>query len=101
MTPDLTCYGDDIEALADLAGDFDLRSPVDTRAGTREWEAIAEPLGFAQQLAGELAATRRPTWVDRRPARRGMARVHRPRCTDPAGGDRPPGDARSRRCSSR
>ena len=65
MTPDLTCYGDDIPALADLVGDFDLRSPVDTRAWfTREWEAIAEPLGFAQPLATEMAARRSASdWV--------------------------------------
>jgi hypothetical protein len=59
MSPDLTCYGADIPALADLVGDFDLRSPVDTRAWfTREWQAIAEPLGFAQPLAAELASRR-------------------------------------------
>ena len=65
MTPDLTCYGDDIPALADLVGDFDLRSPVDTRAWfTREWEAIGEGLGFAQPLATELAARRSASdWV--------------------------------------
>lgn len=59
MTPDLTCYGDDIPGLADLVGDFDLRSPVDTRAWfTREWEEIGELLGFAQPLAAELAGRR-------------------------------------------
>ena len=59
MTPDLTCYGDDIPALADLVGDFDLRSPVDTRAWyTREWEVLGELLGFAQPLATELATRR-------------------------------------------
>ncbi len=55
MTTDLHCYGADIEALADLAGDFDLRSPVDTRTWYRQtWESIAEILGFSQQLAAEL-----------------------------------------------
>ncbi len=59
MTLDLTCYGRDIEALADLAGDFDLRSPVDTRTWYREtWESIAEALGFSQQLAAELGRRR-------------------------------------------
>ena len=59
MTPDLTCYGDDIAALADLAGDFDLRSPVDTRTWyVREWEAMGEALGFAHHLAAELASRR-------------------------------------------
>ncbi len=52
---DLFCYGPDIEALADLAGDFDLRSPVDTRTWYRQaWETLAEALGFPQQLAAEL-----------------------------------------------
>jgi hypothetical protein len=52
MTADLTCYGDDIKALADLAGDFELRSPMDaTTWYRREWQAIADVLGFAQQLA--------------------------------------------------
>ena len=52
---DLTCYGRDIEALADLAGDFDLRSPVDTRTWSRQaWESVAEILGFSQQFAQEL-----------------------------------------------
>ncbi len=55
MTTDLHCYGADIEALADLAGDFDLRSPIDTRTWYRKtWESIAEILGFPQQLAAEL-----------------------------------------------
>ncbi len=65
MTPDLSCYGDDIPALADLVGDFDLRSPLDTRAWyTREWEAIGELLGFAQPLAAELAGRRNAgDWV--------------------------------------
>jgi len=65
VTPDLTCYGDDIPALADLVGDFDLRSPVDTRAWfTREWEEIGELLGFAQPLATQLAIRRSATdWV--------------------------------------
>jgi hypothetical protein len=55
VTTDLYCYGPDIEALADLVGDFDLRSPVDTRTWYRQtWETIAEALGFPQQLATEL-----------------------------------------------
>lgn len=59
MSIDLTCYGPDIEALADLSGDFDLRSPVDTRTWySQTWESIAETLGFAQQLAAELGRRR-------------------------------------------
>ncbi len=52
MTRDLRCYGDDIEGAADLLPDFDLRAPMDVQSWyAREWQAIAEPLGFAQQLA--------------------------------------------------
>jgi hypothetical protein len=59
VTAALTCYGADIEALADLAGDFDLRSPVDTRAWYRgTWERMADILGFAQPLAAELGKRR-------------------------------------------
>jgi hypothetical protein len=59
MTPDLSCYGAEIPALADLVGDFDLRSPVDTRAWYGlQWEALAELLGFPQQLAAEMARRR-------------------------------------------
>lgn len=51
MSTDLTCYGDDIKALADLVGDFELRSPMDVATWyRRDWQAIADVLGFAQQL---------------------------------------------------
>ncbi|MBA3550310.1 MAG: hypothetical protein H0T76_27865 [Nannocystis sp.] len=64
MTPDLRCYGDDIQALADLVPDVDLRSPLDTHTWfRREWQPIAETLGFAQQLAA--APTAIPTTADR------------------------------------
>jgi hypothetical protein len=64
MTPDLTCYGDNIKTLADLAGDFELRSPVDvTNWYRREWQAIADILGFSQQLAATPTAI--PTGADR------------------------------------
>ena len=53
MTPDLNCYGSGIRDLADLVGDFDLRSPMDVHAWYRlEWQAIAEVLGFSQDLQG-------------------------------------------------
>jgi hypothetical protein len=56
MNP-LVCYGDDIAAVADLVPDFDARSLVDTRAWlTREWEAIGEVLGFAQELTRASSA---------------------------------------------
>ena len=64
MTPDLRCYGDDIHSLAELVPDFDLRSPMDVQTWySREWQAIAETLGFAQQLAAAPRAV--PTSEDR------------------------------------
>jgi hypothetical protein len=64
MTADLRCYGDDIEAAAELVPDFDLRSPTDVHLWyTREWQAIADVLGFAQQLAAAPRAV--PTTPDR------------------------------------
>ena len=49
---------------ADLAGDFDLRSPMDVqRWYTREWQVIADVLGFAQQFAATPTAI--PTTSDR------------------------------------
>ncbi len=56
MTPDLDCYGPGIRALADLVPGLELRSPQDVHAWyRREWESIADALGFSQQLAAELA----------------------------------------------
>ena len=64
MTPDLRCYGDDIDSLANLVPDFDLRSPMDVQSWySREWQAIADTLGFAQQLASAPRAV--PTTSDR------------------------------------
>ncbi len=64
MTADLRCYGDDIQAAAELVPDFELRSPIDTQVWyAREWEAIADVLGFAQQLASAPRAV--PTTPDR------------------------------------
>lgn len=64
MTPDLTCYGDDINALADVVSDFDMRSSMGVSTWLRrEWQAIAETLGFAQQLAA--MPTSIPTTDDR------------------------------------
>jgi hypothetical protein len=54
----LACYGD-AAALADLVGDFDLRSPSDATAWYRiEWQEIADSLGFSQQLASAFAPIR-------------------------------------------
>ena len=52
MSIDLRCYGDDIQAVADMVPDFDLRSPMDVESWFgREWQAIADVNGFAQQFA--------------------------------------------------
>jgi hypothetical protein len=87
---DLSCYGPDIEALADLAGDFDLRSPVDTRSWYRQtWESIAEALGFAQQLTAELARRRGAReWVTATGEAGMAAFMARMRQTRPAATDR-------------
>ena len=64
MTPDISYYGDNIKALADLAGDFELRSSMDVMTWyRREWLAIADALGFAQQFAAMPTAI--PTTDDR------------------------------------
>ena len=59
MRPDLHCYGDGIKELADLVGDFDLRSPMDLHAWYRgEWQAIAATIGFPQELEAAMAPLR-------------------------------------------
>ena len=63
MTVDLRCYGDDIQALATTLTDFELRSPAETVSWyLREWQILAEALGFAQQLAAAPRAV--PTTAD-------------------------------------
>jgi hypothetical protein len=53
------CYGGDIEALADVVGDFDAQSPEEsTTFLLRQWTNIAEPLGFARELSEAAAAIR-------------------------------------------
>ena len=52
MTADLSCYGASVRGLAEVVGDFDLRSPMDVLAWyRREWQSIADLLGFSQQYA--------------------------------------------------
>jgi hypothetical protein len=86
---DLSCYGPDIEALADLAGDFDLRSPVDTRTWYRQtWESIAEALGFPQQLTPSSPADAAPASGSRPPEAGMAAFMARMRQTRPAVTDR-------------
>ena len=64
MSIDLRCYGDDIQAAAEMVPDFDLRSPMDVESWFgREWQAIADVNGFAQQLAAVPRAV--PTTPDR------------------------------------
>ena len=59
MTPDFSCYGGGINELADQVGDFDIRSPMNIHAWYRlEWQAIAEALGFSQDLEAALAPLR-------------------------------------------
>ena len=51
MNPDLSCYGPTIDGLADLVGDFVLRSSADVQAWYAiQWQALAQLLGFTQQL---------------------------------------------------
>jgi hypothetical protein len=53
------CYGGDIDALADVAGDFDAQSPEESTAWVwREWIAISATLGFAHELAEAAEALR-------------------------------------------
>lgn len=53
------CYGGDIEALADVAGDFDAQSPEESAMFLlRQWTRDAETIGFARELADAAAAIR-------------------------------------------
>ena len=62
MTLDLTCYGSDINRLADLVGDFDLLSDTGTALWKGiEWRAIADALGFSQLFGQALEAGRTVT----------------------------------------
>ncbi len=57
MTTTLHCYGPEIEQVADLVGDFSLRSRLDLDAWYAiQWKALAELLGFSQQLAAAPSA---------------------------------------------
>ena len=57
MTTTLDCYGPQIEQVADLVGDFSLRSRTDLGAWyALQWKALAELLGFSQQLAAAPSA---------------------------------------------
>jgi hypothetical protein len=63
MTTDLRCYGDDIQGAAAMLPDFDLFSRAETESWyLREWQVLAEALGFAQQLAAAPRAV--PTTAD-------------------------------------
>ena len=59
MDSSLACYGGELDSVAALVGDFDLRSPAETHAWLRiEWQAIADVIGFGQQLDAALASVR-------------------------------------------
>ena len=47
----LSCYDGELNALADLAGDFDAASPSDTRRWiAAQWRSVATALGWARPL---------------------------------------------------
>lgn len=53
----LRCYDGEINALADLAGDFDATSPGDTRRWKIEqWRSVAGALGWAHELESVLGS---------------------------------------------
>jgi hypothetical protein len=55
MNPSLSCYGTQVDGVADLVGDCDLRSPAEVHGWFRlEHEAMAAALGYSQQLAAML-----------------------------------------------
>jgi len=55
MTSELSCYGAQVDGVADLVGDCDLRSPAEVHGWFRlEHEAMAAALGYSQQLAAML-----------------------------------------------
>lgn len=59
MRIDISCYGANAARIHALAGDFELRSPMDVHAWYRkEWLAIAGTIGFTAQLAAALAPQR-------------------------------------------
>jgi hypothetical protein len=68
-TVDLRCYGSDIEALADLGGDFDALSATSTAAwDLGQWTQVADILGFRRELDADVETLRR--------ARVGIVDVH-------------------------
>ncbi|MCA9716407.1 MAG: hypothetical protein KC468_17175 [Myxococcales bacterium] len=53
----LRCYDGEINALADLAGDFDASSPDDTRRWKIEqWRSVATALGWGRQIEDAINA---------------------------------------------
>ena len=55
----LDCYDRELNAVADLAGDFDAASAADREAWEiRQWREVARALGFAQQLDAAVAKLR-------------------------------------------
>ena len=55
----LACYGAEFEPLADLAGDFDVLSSTELGAwARRQWEELAEAIGWSAALEAGLARVR-------------------------------------------
>lgn len=60
MASVLTCYDPELDALADLAGDFDYLSTVEREAWTaRQWTEVAAAMGWSDALDQALAGLRR------------------------------------------
>ena len=56
----LECYDADLDALADLAGDFDFLSTIEREAWiSRQWTEIAAATGWADELDTAIAGLRR------------------------------------------
>ena len=60
MASVLTCYDPELDALADLAGDFDYLSTVEREAwSARQWTEMAAAMGWSDTLDQALAGIRR------------------------------------------
>ena len=56
----LECYDAELDALADLAGDFDFLSTIEREAWiSRQWTEIAAATGWADELDTAIAGLRR------------------------------------------
>ncbi|HRI10568.1 MAG TPA: hypothetical protein PKW35_22260, partial [Nannocystaceae bacterium] len=56
----LSCYDPELDALADLAGDFDYLSTVEREAwSARQWTEMAAAMGWSDALDQAIAGLRR------------------------------------------